>query len=724
MRMITDKIRKVSVLQHDASDCGAACLVSVIRYFGGHSSIENIRKLSGTSRSGTTMLGLCQAAQQCGMDATGYESSVRDLIDYKGVLILHVRLDSGAEHYVVCFGYLSGVIIIWDPARGLVHLSEEGLNKMWESKKCLGIVPNGSFVYEQQYKIRGRIWLKEIIRPDASLLITSIVLGIVVSALGLVMAVFSQKLLDRILPSKDLNLLLISIFLVFVLLIARILNGAVRQQILLYQGKSFNIRVIDNFFGSLMFLPRSFFDTRKTGDFVGRLNDTIRIQRVITEFVSVYIIDLLVLFISIGALFVYSAESGLITLLAIPVLFLVVYRWNKKVISGQHEVMSGYARSESNYIDSIQGISVIKSLGWQSSYKTRNKEIYMDFQEKVFSLGTIRIKLGLLTGIVGTFYLIIVLLFISVQVINDRMSEGELLAVLSICSTLVPSILNLALIALPVSEAGVAIERMFEFSRMEPEAYDQTDNDAPELHADRLGLEGISFRFPGRRLLLNDIGLTIEKGKIISLVGESGCGKSTLANIILRFYQPEAGRIVMNGGTLTEEVSLKKWRSLVGIVPQEIHIFNGTILQNLITDLTEDKLKEIIPIISGYGLDKFIEGFPSGIMTVIGEEGINLSGGQRQLIAFLRVLIRRPQILIIDEGTSNMDRGTERMIMDLMRKLKNEMGILMISHRINMIKQLSDMICVMEGGRMSAQGTHNELMKTDNLYKRFWDDYS
>ncbi len=723
MRKISDKIRKVSVLQHDASDCGAACLVSVIRYFGGHSSIENIRKLSGTSRSGTTMLGLYQAAQRCGMDATGYDASVKDIIDHKGILILHVRLDSGAEHYVVYFGYLSGVIIIWDPSRGLVHLSEDDLNKIWESKKCLGIVPNGSFVYELQHKIRGRIWLKEIIRPDASLLITSIVLGIVISVLGLVMAVFSQKLLDRILPSKDLNLLLISVFLVFVLLIARILIGAVRQQILLYQGKSFNIRVIDNFFGSLMFLPRSFFDTRKTGDFVGRLNDTIRIQRVITEFVSIYIIDILVMLISITALFVYSAESAFITLLAIPVLFLVVYRWNKKVISGQHDVMSGYARSESNYIDSIQGISVIKSLGWQSSFKTRNKNIYSDFQEKVFSLGTIRIKLGLLTGIIATFYLIAVLLFISIQVINSRMSEGELLAVLSISSTLVPSILNLALIALPVSEASVAIERMFEFSQMEPETYDRADNNAPELQADKIRLEGISFRFPGRQLLLNNIGLTVEKGKIISLVGESGCGKSTLANIILRFYQPETGKIVLNGSTVSDEVALKRWRSVIGIVPQEIHIFNGTILQNLVTDLNEENLKEMIPVISGYGLDKFIDGFPSGIMTVIGEEGINLSGGQRQLIAFLRALIQRPQILIIDEGTSNMDRGTEGLIMDLVRKLKNEMGILMISHRINMIKQLSDMIYVMEGSRITAYGTHDELTMTDNLYKRFWDDY-
>jgi len=540
--------------------------------------------------------------------------------------------------------------------------------------------------------------------------------------LSLVMAVFSQKLIDSILPSKDLRLLLISIFLVFILLVARIILGAVRQQILLFQGKSFNIRIVDNFFGKLMFLPKSFFDTRKTGDFVGRLNDTIRIQRVITEFVSVYIIDLLILITSLVALVFYSQVSAFLTLLAIPVLFISVYRWNKRIISSQHEVMSRYAQSQSNYIDSIQGISVIKSLGWQDDYKEKNKTVFSEFQEKAFLLGKIKVKLGLLTGIIGTSYLIIVLLYVSIKVINELMTAGELLAVLSISSTILPSILNLALIAIPVSEARVAIKRMFEFSQIEPE--DNIPGGAgtmPLIH--QIRLENICFRFPGQKLLIDDITMTLERGKIVSLVGESGCGKSTLANILLRLYLPEAGKIILNHQTDAEEINLEKWRSYIGIIPQEIYIFNGTILQNLITELSEGKLKELITLISGYGLIEFIDSLPSGLMTMAGEEGINLSGGQKQLIGLIRALINKPEILIIDEGTSNMDRVTEGMIMELISKLKHEMGILMISHRVNIIKHLSDVIYVMENRTISAQGTHDELVRYDNLYKRFWDEF-
>jgi len=143
----------------------------------------------------------------------------------------------------------------------------------------------------------------------------------------------------------------------------------------------------------------------------------------------------------------------------------------------------------------------------------------------------------------------------------------------------------------------------------------------------------------------------------------------------------------------------------------------------LLTELSESKIKEMITTISGFGLSGFIDSFPSGLMTLVGEEGINLSGGQKQLLAFIRVLITRPDFLVIDEGTSNMDRGTESMIMNLINRLKSEMGILLISHRINMIKNLSDYIYVLEDKVISSQGTHNDLMKNDNLYKRFWDDF-
>ena len=199
--------------------------------------------------------------------------------------------------------------------------------------------------------------------------------------------------------------------------------------------------------------------------------------------------------------------------------------------------MAGYASSESNFINSLGGIQEIKSMNWQEIFFRRNNKIYNEFQERAFSLGKIKLKLNLLTGLAGTLYIIIVLIYSSIEVMRSGLTQGELMAILSLSSTLLPSVLNLALIGIPISEARVALNRMFEFTQIKPEADDDND-DNTSLNISQLELRNISFRFPGRSLLLDNINISLEKGKLVSLVGESGCGKSTLANIILRFYEP------------------------------------------------------------------------------------------------------------------------------------------------------------------------------------------
>jgi ABC-type bacteriocin/lantibiotic exporter with double-glycine peptidase domain len=718
-----DKIKKCSVLQHDSTDCGAACLVSLIRYFGGDTNIDRIRKLSGTSQSGASMLGLFQAAQKCGMDATGYEASIREIVDYNNVLILHISPEKGYEHYIIYYGTNEGKHLIWDPACGLSIMSDDELDKIWVSKKCLGVVPNNSFRQEKQNKKEKWRWIINNVRPEKDLLLLSVLIGVVISVLGMVMALFTQKLIDKILPSGEMRALWIASFLVFILLLSRIVFSAIRQYFLISQGKSFNVRIVDKFYSSLLDLPKYFFDTRKTGDFVARLNDTTRVQRVIAEIITVYIIDFLVICITVILFFSYSALAAIISLICIPVFYLLIQRWNDRIISSQHSVMAGYALSESNFIDSLKGITEIKSMNWQNDYSIRNRFVYSDFQNRAVNLGRIKIKLNLLVGITGTLYLMVILVYSSARVIQKNLTQGELMAILTLSSTMLPSVLNLALISIPVSEVKVALNRMFEFTQVESEENPKGKMVESALEIHELKLEGISFRFPGQKLLLDNISIAIEKGKVVSLVGECGCGKSTLASIMLRYYTPESGKILLNGSLTSENVDLRTWRTKIGIVPQEVHIFNGTILQNLITDFSGTMITETVTKIMNLGLAGYIDSFPSGLLTTVGEEGINLSGGQKHLLAFIRALLNNPEILVIDEGTSNMDRNTEEVIMSLILRLKSQMGILLISHRINLIKKLSDYIYVLENRNISAQGNHNELIKTNNLYSRFWKDF-
>lgn len=722
MKISTKKIKEVSLRQHDSTDCGAACLASVIRYFGGDAKIEMIRSLSGTSQAGTTMLGLCQAAKEYGMEAVGYEASVKDIICHEGVLILHITQQNKYEHYVVSYGCAGNKFVLWDPASGLECKSIKEIEDIWLSRKCLAVTPGRNFVYRKTERKEKREWILETIMPDKELLAESVFLGLVIAVLGIVMAVFTQKLLDKIIPSGKLQLLITASTLVFLLLATRVILNTVRQYILLYQGKNYNIRIMDKFFNSMLMLPKPFFDNRKTGDMVARLNDTMRIQRVISEIASTYIIDVLITVIMMGMIFRYSSIAGFISILATPLFFMVVYRWNKPVITSQYDMMAGYALNESNFINTLKGITEIKCMRWQTIYAGRSKAIFSSFQEKSYSLGRIKIKLGMIINLSGTFYLMVLLVYASFEVMKSGMTQGELMAVLSLSSALLPSVMNLALVSVPLNEVKVAVERMFEFTRLHPESCEDTGVSS-NLKINKIVLEDISFRFPGQKLLLSSVNLEIEKGGMAALVGDSGSGKSTLVNIMMQFYHPENGRIIVNDLNDSGMITLEQWRKSVGLVPQDVHVFNGTVLENIIPDPDEKKLRRLIDMISGCGLEYFINGLPLGLATLIGEDGVKLSGGQKQVIAFMRALYNEPDILLVDEGTSWMDRDTERVIMDILKRLKSKIGILLVSHRINLIRQMCDRIYILEGGRISDMGTHDYLMTGNNIYRRFWDDF-
>ena len=715
------RIKECSVLQHDSTDCGVACLASVIHYYGGDSGLEKLRNLSGTGKTGTSMLGLYQAAEKTGLVAEGYAASPSDILSHPHTLILHVLIEEKLEHYILCYGFEEGKYIIWDPAKGVKLMDESELIKIWKSGKCLSLHPGTEFKSKKAQNLSKQKWIISMLKPDKDMLLVSIILGILISSLGVVMALYAQKLIDKILPSGEMKILYVSSALVLLLLLTRIVIAAARQMFLLMQGKVFNTRIVDDFFSSIMFLRKSFFDTRKTGDFVARLNDTMRIQRVIAEIVSTYIIDVLVIIISTVILFYFSIIAGIISLVCLPVFYLLVSRWNHRIISSQQELMAGYALSESNFIDSIKGITEIKGLNWQIPFSRRNKTIYSDFQTRIFNLGKIKVKLSLITGFASSIYLIVLLVWSARQVMISVMTQGELMAIISLGSSILPSALNIALLSIPFSEVKVAINRMFEFTQMESER-DNDEENKKEMSISNLELKNISFRFPGQKLLLDNISMNIRKGEIVSIVGESGCGKSTLASIIMRFYIPESGQLLINGDD-GYAIGIESWRSRIAIIPQDVHIFNGTILQNLMTEINESKINEMLATITELGLAPFINGFPSGLMTLVGEEGINLSGGQKQVLAFIRVLLAKPDIVIIDEGTSNMDRATEKIITDLLMRMKSRMGILMISHKLSMIKKLSDRICVLENKSVTCTGTHKEVLQSDNLYSKFWQDF-
>lgn len=711
-------IEKTHTLQLDQSDCGVACLLSILKLYGGLQSIEKLRELSGTTKQGTTLLGLYQVANQLGFTAEGCEADIEALIDHKQPVILHVVIEEQLQHYVVCYLYDEQKgFLIGDPGKGLYYLSTAALDKIWVSKSCLTLAPNENFIKETAVKNAQKKWFLNLLEPDYKLLWISVMLGVFVAGLGMAMSLFSQKLIDDILPSHNINKLISGIVLLAILLLARVGISVLREFFLLQQSKDFNNRINSQFFSSLLHLPKPFFDTRKIGELVARLNDTQRVQRVIKMLASTLVIDVLVSIISLIFLFGYSWKIGLISVLTMPVYFYIIYRSNKAIIDSQKEVMQNYAFNESNYINTIQGIATIKNDNKQAVFSKTNELVFGNFQEKMFHLGKINIRLSWQSGIASVFFLTGVLIYTSIQVFNNEIKLGELMAILGIVGSLLPSIANLALISIPINEAKIAFNRMFEFASIEKEKKDGIQID--EIKS--VSLTNLSFRFAGRSELFSNVNIAIEKGKLTAIVGESGSGKSTIGQILQRFYTFENGTITVNNQYQLSEIELKSYRELIGVVPQEISIFNGNVIDNILLG-SNDSPANIIAFLTEYGFDTYFNQLPQGLTTIVGEEGINLSGGQKQIIALARVLYKKPQLLILDEATSAMDRNTENFSMALLAKIKPNCAVFFISHRLNTLKKIADRIYVLENGTLSTTGNHEELMESANFYSDYWQE--
>lgn len=721
--MQAKELEKLFVLQQGEADCGVACLLSIIKYYGGNNTLENLRKLSGTNITGTTLLGLYQAANQIGFTAEGCEADIAALIQHHSPVILHVVIEKQSQHYVVCFGTLEQAgdiqFIIGDPAKGIVYLSRNELAAIWQSKTCLTLEPNNDFKKAEDIAFQKKQWIKQLIKEDIPLLSIAAAIGAGIAVLGIVMSLFSQRLIDDILPKKNFLKLNLGIVLVFLLLFAKEGLSALRQYFLMRQSKDFNNRIISNFYSQLLQLPKPFFDTRKIGELTARLTDTSRIQRVISQLAGNVVIDALVSLVVFGFLFFYSWKIAAAAALVLPFYFILIYKHNKTIIDGQRNIMSSYAMSEANYISTLQGIEPIKNYSKQDLFASTNNIIYSKFQDNIFSLVKIQIRLGFIANGFGIVFLLGVLLYSSYEVLYGNLKMGELMAILGMSSTLLPSIANLALVSIPVNEGKIAFDRMFEFTGIEPEK----NNDSNEvIQFESLKVEHILFRFAGRSPLFNNVSFEINKGEIVAIMGENGSGKSTISQIIQKHYEYENGNILINQTDSLKDISFNSWRKIVSVVPQQVHIFNATVLENIAFEDAATKPQEVLNFLNEYGFNIFMNRLPQSVMTLVGEEGINLSGGQKQMIALARALYHQPQLLILDEATAAMDRESELFVLNFIKQLKQKIAVIFITHRLHVLKTFCDRIYILENGQIVSSGTHQTLLASKNLYSDYWKD--
>lgn len=471
------------------------------------------------------------------------------------------------------------------------------------------------------------------------------------------------------------------------LLLARSALDFLRNVFILRQARDINNRFVDIFFYKLMHLPKSFFDSIKTGEIIARMNDSKRIQQTLTYIVGSVIIEVFILLFAISYLFFYSWKMALISVACIPFFVILVVLYNNKIIAGQRNVMAAYAATEGGMIDAIQGIRDIKIANKQNVFKQSIKILYGIYQEFVCKLGILGNQYGFISNIISTITSISMILLGIVWVLNGQLKLGELMAIITIGNMIISSMANLSSVNIRIQEAKVAFNRYFELIKAKPE-FDPTleiSNSIVKTDNIHLQIKNLSYRFIGRKKILNNISMEVRKGEAIIILGEVGSGKSKLLQLLQKFYMPESGEILFNDKPLPEYPT-PLWRSYIGVVSQETKIFSGTVGENICMGNFIEKRKSVLKFCEQYGFNNFFYKLPQGLDTLVGEEGVNLSSGQQQLIALARALFHSPKLLLLDEPTSSMDSLTESFVIQLIENIRNQMAVIMVTHKQQLTK--------------------------------------
>jgi ATP-binding cassette subfamily B protein len=703
------------VKQYDQADCGPACLLSVLKFHGGNDNLVHVRELCQTTSDGTSMLDMVFAAKKLGLEAEGGRGNYEALLNEKMPCIAHVTTDERRTHYVVIYRLSPSHLLLGDPGKGLYKIKKEDFERIWYSNAVIILKPQK--ILYNKVQTHWINWLFSYFKQESLWINQSVFLGIVYTVLGLITAILIQRLIDVLIPSK--NLIHISYFggLLCLLLLFRASAGYLREKFLVILNKRLSKSINGEFLHHLFKLPKQFFDTRKKGDITARIHDIIRIQQAVLKIAGTLIIDIMVCAGALLMMFYFSTMIGWIMLVFIPLYTTILLFHSRPFKRLQNDVMKGFARVESVYIDSLDGMDDILNFDVSDAFSKTNRLIYGMFQDKIETLGFKRTGLLFFVESSGALITTAVLIFGALAISQDHMKLGEMIACYSLLAYIIPAINRTVEANISMQGAFIAIRRLMDLLLVDQE---KDSGDKPFEMKKVLKIEQAKFSWSANRELFQNVDLQLQKGKLISLWGPSGEGKTTLVQMITRKYTPGNGKILLDG-VPAEEIKLGDYRKNIAVVPQQVKLFNGTIGENIVLGRPTTSLDEQKDLIHRYGFSGFFSRFEYGLFTRVGEDGRILSGGEKQMVGLARALFNRPEILIIDEGLTALDREIESMIFSILLKYAKTHSVLINTHNLRIIMK-TDYLYVLKNGFIIQEGEPNHLFKKEGFFRSVFND--
>lgn len=710
--------RYYCVKQHDITDCGAACLATISKQYGFKTSITRIREIAGTDKQGTNAYGLIKAAESLGFTAKGVKGNQEAFFsEFPLPCIAHVVVDGTLLHYVVIHKITKKKVLVADPGKGIIDYTPEDFFKIWTGVLVL-MVPNVSFNKGNETKgLFSRFF--SLLLPQKKLLINIFLTSLVYTVLGILGSFYFKFLLDDILQynlEKTLHVISIGIILLYLF---QTLLGAFRAHMILYLSQKIDIPLILGYYQHVLGLPMNFFGTRKVGEIVSRFMDASKVRDAISGATLTIMIDTFMALA--GAVILYTQNSALFIIAAIigAIYGIIVFVFNKPIKKINQEQMEENSQLTSYLVESLNGIETVKAFNAEGEASLKTETRFIKLLRSIFKGGIINNVRTSITSFAALAGGIVILWAGAWNVIKGHMTVGQLLTFNALLVYFLDPIKNLINLQPMLQTAIVASDRLGEIFDLELEkSQNEGEKIKPvDLKGD-ISFKNVDFRYGTRSLVLKNIDFTIKQGEKIALVGESGSGKTTLVKLLLNLYTWEKGEITIKDYNI-KDISFESLREKLAYISQDIFMFSGTIRENLTLGSQNTHMEQIIEACSMAQAHDFINKLPLRYETYLEENGANLSGGQKQRLAIARAILKKPDIFIMDEATSNLDSITEKAIEKTLDTVCSGVTTIIIAHRLSTIKRC-DRIYVMEEGSIIEQGSHGELMELGGKYFELW----
>ncbi|KMK96674.1 ABC transporter ATP-binding protein [Rossellomorea marisflavi] len=564
--------------------------------------------------------------------------------------------------------------------------------------------------------------LKDFYWPYKSQFIISMIFLIFVTGITVVYPIILQITIDDVILKGDYQWIPYLAF-GFIGIMALKGIGTFIQQ---YFGDLFGItsvyRLRNELYQKLQFLPFSYYDNAKTGDLMSRLTADVEAFRFFLSFgFSELLRFFLLVSVSFCVMFYYSPSLTFITLATLPFLAVSVFKFDKAVHPAFRGIRKSFGKLNTNVQENISGINTVKSLSREEFQNDKFNRSNGDYKDKYLFTSDIWAKYFPLMEFLGNVSVILLLGYGGYLVMNGNLAPGELVAFYSLVWYIIWPIMNLGFTINQFSQSKASGERLLEILEVDEKIKDGVNAVEATRMKGEVRFEDVSFHYNDldEDAALESITFNAPPGRIIGLIGGTGSGKSSVIQLLTRFYEPQEGRITIDGLDI-RDYSIKSLRQNIGVVLQESFLFSSTIRSNIAYGRPEASQEDVEKAAKLAQAHDFIMTLPDGYETKLGERGLGLSGGQKQRIAIARAICLDPSILVLDDATSAVDMETEFRIQKALKNVMSDRTTFIIAHRISSLKH-ADEILVLENGRVAERGRHEDLLANNGPYQRIYD---